>query len=66
MLRTELLRGATLIRTYSDAPGMGLLQTDTGIRYWDAVDLNPCPHTYEEIKMDQHDCSYSSKDKNEI
>ena len=52
MIKTELLQGGKLIRTYSDTPGMGLLQTDTGIQYSDAVDLNPCPHTYQEIPME--------------
>ena len=52
MLKTELLQDGKLIRTYSDTPGLGLLQTDTGIKYSEAVDLNPTAHTYKEIPME--------------
>ena len=53
MIKTELLQDGRLIRHYSDTPGMGLLQEDTGIEYSEAVDLNPTNHTYREIPMEQ-------------
>ncbi len=39
--------GGNLERRYSDQ-GMKLLQVETGFIYNDAVDIVPCPYTYEE------------------
>ena len=39
--------GDDLVRHYSDR-GMMMLQVETGIRYADAIDVTPCPYTYEE------------------
>lgn len=36
-----------LIRHYSDS-GFKIRQIETGIVYDDAVDITPCPYTYEE------------------
>ena len=47
MIRTEYLKDGKLIRHYSDS-GMMLLQVETGIQYEEAVDVVPCPYTYEE------------------
>lgn len=46
MIRTENTDDGR-IRHYSDA-GYYLLQVETGIVYEDAVDIVPCPYTYEE------------------
>ena len=47
MIKTELLNDGTLIKHYSDE-GFLLLQKETGIKYAEPVDINPCPYTYEE------------------
>jgi hypothetical protein len=51
MLKTEfyLTRadGVNLYRTYSDLHNY-ILQTDTGIKYTEAVDIENSGHTYEE------------------
>jgi len=39
--------GDDLVRHYSDR-GMMMLQVETGLRYGDAIDVTPCPYTYEE------------------
>lgn len=45
MIKTEMIDGR--IRHYSDA-GLKILQVETGNIYEDAVDIVPCPYTYEE------------------
>ena len=47
MIQVEYLNEGTLIRHYSDS-GLSLLQTETGIKYPEAVDIVPCPYTYLE------------------
>ena len=47
MIKTEYLNEGTLIKHYSDA-GFMLLQVETGIKYYDPVDIVPCRYTYEE------------------
>lgn len=51
MIRTDFYReredGVNLYRTYSDT-GMMILQTDTGILFEDAIDVEGASHTYEE------------------
>jgi hypothetical protein len=47
MIKTEFLNDGTLIKHYSDT-GYMLLQTETGIKYADPVDLVPCRYTYTE------------------
>lgn len=53
MLKTEfyLTRsdGVNLYRTYSDLHNY-ILQTDTGIKYTEAVDIENSGHTYEETQ----------------
>lgn len=45
MIQTEMIDGR--IRHYSDQ-GLKILQIETGNIYEDAVDIVPCPYTYEE------------------
>ena len=52
MVKSELVQNGALIRHYTDDPHMGLLQTDTGRVYEEAVDVYPTAHTYEEIPME--------------
>lgn len=47
MIRVEYLNDGTLVRHSSDA-GYLLLQTETGNKYVDPVDIVPCPYTYTE------------------
>ena len=47
MIKTELLNDGTLIKHYSDE-GFLLLQKETGAKYAEPIDINPCPYTYEE------------------
>lgn len=49
MIVSELLNNGTLIRHYSDA-GMLILQVETGAKYGEAIDIYPCPFTYEETE----------------
>lgn len=42
---TEIIGNRT--HTYSDS-GFKILQIETGIPYDDAMDIIPCPYTYEE------------------
>ena len=46
MIKTEMI-GENLIRHYSDSQ-YRIRQVETGIVYDDAVDVYPCPYTYEE------------------
>jgi hypothetical protein len=47
MILTELLNNDTLIKHYSDK-GYLLLQNETGIKYFEPIDIVPCPYTYSE------------------
>lgn len=47
MILTKYLNNGTLIRHYSDK-GVLLLQNETGLKYFDPVDIVPCPYTYAE------------------
>jgi len=49
MIVTELLEDGR-IRQYSDEYLM-LKQVETGILYEDAIDIQPCPYTYEETDI---------------
>lgn len=49
MIVTEYLNDNTLIKHYSDR-GVLLLQKETGLKYFDPVDIVPCPYTYEETE----------------
>ena len=49
MIKTELLNNGTLILHYSDDETKELLQVETNTRYDSAVDIVPCPYTYEEV-----------------
>lgn len=42
--------GENLVRHYSDR-NMMILQVETGAQYVDAVDVLPCPYTYEETEV---------------
>jgi hypothetical protein len=48
MLQTETINDR--VRHYSDS-NMMLRQIETGALYEDAVDIAPCPYTYEETDM---------------
>lgn len=56
MIQTELLKDGTLIRHYSDS-GMMLIQNETGIEYFEAVDVVPCKYTYSETTNPIEDAS---------
>ncbi len=45
MIKQEEVNG--LIRSYSDK-GNKIRQIETNIIYDEAIDINPCPYTYEE------------------
>lgn len=47
MILTELLNNDTLIKHYSDK-GYLLLQNETGAKYFEPIDVVPCPYTYTE------------------
>ena len=47
MILTEILNDGKLIKHYSDKSVM-LLQSETGIKYSDPIDIMPCKYTYEE------------------
>ena len=49
MIKTEYLNDGTLIKHYSDA-GYMLLQNETGIKYFEPVDIVPCRYTYTETE----------------
>lgn len=48
MVQTETINDR--VRHYSDS-GMMLRQIETGALYEDAVDVTPCPYTYEETDI---------------
>ena len=48
MVQTETINNR--VRHYSDS-GMMLRQIETGALYEDAVDVTPCPYTYEETDI---------------
>ncbi len=48
MVQTETINDR--VRHYSDN-GMMLRQIETGTLYEDAVDITPCPYTYEETDI---------------
>ena len=48
MIQTEMI--GSRVRHYSDE-GMKLRQVETGRVYEDAVDVVPCPYTYEEMDI---------------
>lgn len=47
MILTEFLNDGTLIKHYSDK-GFLLLQNETGVKYFEPVDVVPCRYTYTE------------------
>lgn len=47
MIVQEVLTEMNLIKTYSNI-GKPLLQVETGAIYREAIDIYPCPYTYEE------------------
>lgn len=47
MLVQETYNGTSLIRTYSDSRMM-ILQNETGIKYTEAIDVQPLRYTYSE------------------
>ncbi len=68
MLRQETtqINGKDFIHTWSDA-NMYIRQIETNILYSDAVDISPCPYTYEEsnqpIEMDEGEGSSNQEYK---
>ena len=49
MIKTEIIEDGR-IRHYSDL-NMKIKQIETNILYEDAVDIQPCPYTYEETNI---------------
>ena len=49
MIKTEIIADGR-IRHYSDL-GFFIRQIETNILYEDAVDIQPCPYTYEETDI---------------
>lgn len=47
MILTEYLNDGTLIKHFSDK-GVLLLQSETGAKYSDPIDVVPCRYTYTE------------------
>ena len=45
MIQSEIINDR--VHHWSDA-GMKIRQIETGVVYDDAIDINPCPYTYEE------------------
>lgn len=68
MLKQETMQinGKDFIHTWSDADKY-ILQKETNILYSDAIDISPCPYTYEEsdqsIEMDEEEGSSSQEYK---
>lgn len=50
MIREELVENNERIRHYSDED-LKIRQIETGNIYEDAIDVIPCPYTYEETDM---------------
>lgn len=50
MIREELVENNERIRHYSDED-LKIRQIETGNIYEDAIDIVPCPYTYEETDM---------------
>ena len=47
MILTEYLNDGTLIKHYSDQKFL-LLQNETSAKYFEPIDIVPCPYTYTE------------------
>lgn len=47
MILTELSSNGALVKSYSDK-NVFILQTETGAKYRDAIDVTPCRYTYVE------------------
>ena len=50
MIVEQVLQEENRVRHYSDL-NVKIKQVETGIRYEDAVDIIPCPYTYEETDI---------------
>ena len=50
MIVEQILQEENRVRHYSDL-NVKIKQVETGIRYEDAVDIIPCPYTYEETDI---------------
>ena len=48
MIQTETID--SLVHHYSDS-GYRIRQIETGVLYDDAIDIQPCPYTYEETSI---------------
>ena len=51
----EGVEHADLIKHWTDDENKVLLQVETGYVYGEAIDLYPCPYTYEEIDKPKED-----------
>lgn len=47
----EGVEHADLIRHWTDDETKTLLQIETGFYYTEAIDIYPCPYTYEEVDI---------------
>ena len=54
MIVTEYLNNGTLVKHYSDA-GLVVRQVETGAKFGEAIDVVPCPYTYEEAEPDEEE-----------
>jgi hypothetical protein len=61
MILTEYLNNGTLIKHYSDK-GYLLLQNETGMKYFEPVDIVPCPYTYTETEEFSETEKFTSDD----
>lgn len=50
MIREELVENNERVRHYSDE-NLKIRQVETGNIYEDAIDIIPCPYTYEETDI---------------
>lgn len=50
MLIEEIIEDGRFVKHYSDS-GMLIRQIETGFLYSEAIDINPCPYTYEETNL---------------
>ena len=65
MIIVELVNDNTRERRYSDKQ-VKLLQVETGNLYEDAVDVIPCPYTYEETDIPIEGNELSAQDALDI
>lgn len=63
MIQTEIINER--IHHWSDA-GMKIRQIETGVVYDDAIDITPCPYTYEETDIPISDSPLEAREALDI